>query len=98
MGRARTKQKKVARTTSDLATTSSSPSISSLLTKAQDLIVQCDYPLARKFAERVLAREDAIPAEKNQAKEILAVILLEIGEVDDAKQVRRRFMPTTEIH
>lgn len=80
MGRARTKQKKATRTTS--------PSISSLLSKAQDLVVQCDYSLARKFTERVLVREEATPAEKNEAKEMLGVILLETGDVDDANQVR----------
>lgn len=89
MGRARTKQKKSARTTSDSTTPSSSPSVLSLLSKAQDLIVQCDYPLARKFTERVLAREDATPAERDQAREMLAVVLLEVGDVDDAKDVRR---------
>ena len=93
MVRARTRQKKAARTASASATTSSSsPSIPSLLSKAQDLIVQCDYPLARKFTERVLVREDVTPAEKNQAKEMLAVVLLEIGDVDSAKDVRRRFI------
>lgn len=98
MGRARTKQKKSARTISTLATSSSSPSISSLLSKAQDLIVQCDYPLARKFTERIIAREDATPAEMNQAREMFAVILLEMGDVDDAKDVRRRCTPAVEIH
>lgn len=89
MGRSRTRQKKSCRTTSASATTSSFPSIPSLLAKAQDLIVQCDYPLARKFTERVLAREDATSTEKNQAREMLAVVLLEIGDVDDAKEACR---------
>ena len=97
MVRARTKQKKSARTVATSPTTSSSPSIPSLLSKVQDLIVQCDYPLARKFTERVLAREDATSAEQNQAREILAVILLEIGDVDSAKDVRPRFA-ATETH
>ena len=101
MVRARTKQRKSARNiTASEKTSASSPSISSLLSKAQDLIVQCDYPLARKFTERVLAREDATSAENNQAREMLAVILLEIGDVDGAKDVRRRFRVAlaTEIH
>ncbi|KAG8212982.1 hypothetical protein J3R82DRAFT_11368 [Butyriboletus roseoflavus] len=93
MGRARTKQKKSARIISASATSSSSPSISSLLSKAQDLVIQCDYPLARKFTERVLATEDATPAEKNQAREMLAVVLLEMGDVDDAKDVLLTLVP-----
>ncbi|KAF8554428.1 hypothetical protein OG21DRAFT_1508962 [Imleria badia] len=94
MVRARTKQKKSARTASaSETTTTSSPPIPSLLSKAQDLIVQCDYPLARKFTERVLAREDATPAEKNQAKEMLAVVLLEIGDVDSAKDIFLTLVP-----
>lgn len=100
MGRARVKHKKTVRVASASATTTPSPSISSLLSKAQDLIVQCDYSLARKFTERVLAREDATPAEKNQVKEMLAVTLLETGDIDAAKQVCHRFMPpaqSTEI-
>lgn len=84
MVRVRTKQKQPGAK----ATTSPSPSIPSLLSKAQDLIVQCDYPLARKFTERVLAREDVTSAEKNQAREMLAVVLLEVGDVDGAKHVR----------
>jgi hypothetical protein len=43
--------KKSARVVAALPPTSSSPSISSLLSKAQDLIVPCDYPLARKAME-----------------------------------------------
>jgi hypothetical protein len=97
MVRARTKQKTSARTVAASATTSSSPSVSSVLSKAQDLIVQCDYPLARKFTERVLAREDATSAETNQAREMLAVVLLEIGDVGGAKDVRPRFA-ATETH
>ncbi|KAG9308401.1 TPR-like protein [Chiua virens] len=93
MGRARTKQKKVARTSSTTATTSSLPPISSLLAKAQDLIVQCDYSLARKFTERVLVREDATTAENNQAKEMLAIVLLETGDVDGAKQIFVTLVP-----
>ncbi|KAI9566812.1 hypothetical protein HD554DRAFT_2205794 [Boletus coccyginus] len=89
MVRVRTKQKQPAAT----ATTSPSPSILSLLSKAQDFIVQCDYPLARKFTERVLAREDATSAEKNQAREMLAVVLLEVGDVDGAKHIFLSLVP-----
>lgn len=67
--------------------TSTAPSILSLLAKAQDLVVQCDYPLARKFIERVLSRQDASTSDKNQAREMMGVVLLELGEVDAAKEV-----------
>jgi Flp pilus assembly protein TadD len=83
MGRTRTKTKKTqpART-EHTAAHSSQPSVSSLLEKAQALIVQCDYPLAERFIKRILEREP-----KNaEAKEMLAVVLLETGELDAAKQ------------
>ena len=62
-------------------------------TGPRSLVVQCDHPLARKFNERVLARVDAASAEKNQAREILAVVLFEIcsWDVDGATDVRPCF-------
>ncbi|KAF8135097.1 hypothetical protein EV363DRAFT_1213131 [Boletus edulis] len=95
MVRTRTRQKTSAHTTSASAstTTPSTPSISSLLSKAQDLIIQCDYSLARKFSERVLAREDATSTEKSQAREMLAVTLLETGDVDSAKEIFLTLVP-----
>lgn len=59
------------------------PSISSLIEKAQSLIVQCDYELAVQFVRRVLEQDP-----KNaEAKEMLGVSLLEIGEIDEARTV-----------
>ncbi|KAF8840186.1 hypothetical protein BDN67DRAFT_968893 [Paxillus ammoniavirescens] len=93
MGRARTQQKKSAPPASASAAASSSPSISSLLTKAQDLIVQCDYPLARKFIERVLGRVDGTIPEKSQAREMMGVVLLEMGDVDAAREMFLTLLP-----
>ncbi|KIY71487.1 TPR-like protein [Cylindrobasidium torrendii FP15055 ss-10] len=58
------------------------PPISALLEKAQTLIVQCDYALAHKFTARILERDPT----NTEAQEMLGVILVEIGELDSAKQ------------
>lgn len=60
------------------------PTADALLKKAQELIVQCDYELASKFANRILQQDPT----NVEAKEILGVSLLETGEIDEAKQVR----------
>lgn len=59
------------------------PSSPALLEKAQSLIVQCDYELAGLFIRRVLDREP----NNAQAKEMLGVVQLEIGELELAKAV-----------
>lgn len=65
------------------ASPSKQPSVASLLEKAQLLLVQCDYDLALKFARRVLEQDP-----KNaEAKEMLGVSLLELGEIEEAKLV-----------
>ncbi|KAJ7593135.1 hypothetical protein C8J56DRAFT_1162084 [Mycena floridula] len=79
MGRTRTKKKPAVRATEAPI---SAPSVSALLEKAQDLIFQCDYPLAQRFIVRVLEREPTHP----QAKEMLGVVQLETGEIEAAKQ------------
>jgi hypothetical protein len=84
MGRTRTKVKKsvpVVSTTSD--TSRPIPSISSLLEKAQQLIIQCDYDLARMFVKRVLDREPA----HVEGREMMGVVLLETGQTDEARSV-----------
>lgn len=85
MGRTRTKTKKtvpIVSSASDSAS-KSAPAISALLEKAQELIVQCDYNLAQMFVKRILDREPA----HVEARETMGVILLETGEVDDARSV-----------
>lgn len=64
------------------------PSIPSLVEKAQSLIEQCDYDLAQRFIQRILEQQPA----NVEAKEMLGVILLEIGEIRRAKEVRRVVM------
>jgi hypothetical protein len=89
MGRARAKAKKsvpIVTNPSRSSSSSATPAISALLDKAQELIVQCDFPLARKFIERVLVRDDGSVSEKNQAREMMGVVLLETGEVDKARE------------
>jgi len=93
MGRTRTKTRKAPPPTSNLTETprekNSEPSIESLLQKAQELIVQCDYDLAGKFVERVLQR-----APHNvEAKETLGVVQLETGLLDAAKQTFLSLLP-----
>lgn len=85
MGRTRTKTKKTAPVVSNASDSASkdAPTIPALLEKAQELVVQCEYNLAHMFVKRILHRE---PAHK-EAREMMGVILLEMGEVDDARSV-----------
>lgn len=84
MGRTRTKTKRIKPSASNSTVEAAEPpSIPSLLEKAQSLIVQCDYDLAQRFAQRILEREPR----NVEAKEILGVTQLETGDIDSAKQV-----------
>ena len=86
MGRTRPKNRKikpvVTGNTSEAST--AAPSVPALLEKAQSLIVQCDYELAARFAQRVLEREP----ENVEAKETLGIAQLETGLISEAKEVR----------
>ncbi|KAL1690619.1 hypothetical protein GGG16DRAFT_113943 [Schizophyllum commune] len=59
------------------------PTVEALLEKAQTLIVQCDYELARKFIQRALEQRP----DNALAKEMLGVSHLELGELEQAKQI-----------
>jgi len=59
------------------------PSSTKLLAKAQELVAQCNFELARKFLERILQNEP----NNSDARELFGVVLLEEGEVDAARQV-----------
>lgn len=86
MGRTRTKKKAASKATNppvQHTASSKTPSIPSLLEKAQSLIIECDYDLAQRFIQRVLDQQPG----NAQAKEMLGVILLETGEIDAAKEV-----------
>lgn len=61
------------------------PTMAALLEKAQTLITQCDYPLALQFATRILEREPG----HTEAREIVGVCYLEMGELEQAKKVRQ---------
>ncbi|KAF5359557.1 hypothetical protein D9756_003465 [Leucocoprinus leucothites] len=88
MGRTRTKAKVHTKATNpptqhaSSATPAKKPSISSLLAKAQELIVQCDYELALRFIGRILEQQP----DNVEAREMLGVSLLETGEIDAAKK------------
>ena len=87
MGRTRPKNRKNRPPIDDpaerLGEKGSEPTIEALLEKSQDLIVQCDYNLARRFIDRVLNRTP----DNVEAKEMLGVVQLETGLLDAAKQV-----------
>ncbi|KAI0091282.1 hypothetical protein BDY19DRAFT_934916 [Irpex rosettiformis] len=90
MGRTRTKAKKIkSAITENTSEPSQPPPVSSLLAKAQALVVQCDYPLAERFIKRVLEREP----NNAEAREMHAVVLLETGELDTAKQIFETLIP-----
>jgi Flp pilus assembly protein TadD len=87
MGRTRNKKKVASKATEppiQHATSKTSPPVASLVEKAQSLIEQCDYDLAQRFIRRILEQQPA----NVQAKEMLGVVLLEIGEIGGAKEVR----------
>ncbi|KAG5634925.1 hypothetical protein H0H81_000315 [Sphagnurus paluster] len=65
------------------------PSVASLLEKAQSLIVQCDYDLARRFIERILKQKPS----NAEAKEMLGVVLIETGEIEAAKEAFLSLLP-----
>lgn len=81
MGRTRPKTRKARPPIDDIA--ERQPTIEASLEKAHELIVQCDYDLARRFIDRVLKRAP----NNSEAKEILGLVQLETGDLDAAKQV-----------
>lgn len=89
MGRTRTKKKTAGKTADTPAgpLPSTAPSIPALLEKAQSLIVQCDYDLALRFTTRILEQQPS----NAEAKEMLGVVQLEMGEIDAARAVRQHF-------
>ncbi|KAJ7475873.1 hypothetical protein FB451DRAFT_1245083 [Mycena latifolia] len=90
MGRTRTKKKTAARTAEVPASAlPAAPSIPALLEKAQSLIVQCDYDLALRFTTRILEQQPS----NAEAKEMLGVIQLEMGEIDAARATFSSLLP-----
>ncbi|RDX57294.1 TPR-like protein [Lentinus brumalis] len=91
MGRTRPKTRKIKPilTENTAEEPPSAPSTSALLEKAQALIAQCDYELAGRFALRILEREPG----NAEAKEMLGVTQLELGELDAAKETFLSLIP-----
>ncbi|KAH7099739.1 TPR-like protein [Auriculariales sp. MPI-PUGE-AT-0066] len=58
------------------------PTTDKLLAKAQQLVAQCDFDLSRKFIDRILQSDP----NNLEARELLGVVLLEIGDVETARQ------------
>ena len=90
MGRTRTKSKhqrciptKTSATQSSSASSATTPSIPALLSKAQSIIEQCDYDLANQFIQRILQ----ISPDNFEAREMLGVVQLEMGLVQEARKV-----------
>ena len=81
MGRIRAKAKRSSAVPKDEI---SQPSVDSLFAKAQTLLIQCDYDLAQKFALRILERSPA----SVEAKEMLGITQLEMGQLSQARKVR----------
>ncbi|KAJ7035086.1 hypothetical protein C8F04DRAFT_1210500 [Mycena alexandri] len=65
------------------------PSIPALLEKAQSLIVQCDYELAQRFITRILEQQPS----NAEAKEMLGVVQLEMGEIEAARATFSTLLP-----
>ncbi|KZP00475.1 TPR-like protein [Calocera viscosa TUFC12733] len=65
------------------------PTIEALIAKAQELVVQCDYDLARQFVDRVLEREGG----NVEARELKGVVEMESGDVDIAKEIFLSLVP-----
>jgi Flp pilus assembly protein TadD len=59
------------------------PSIPALYEKAESLVEQCDYELAAKFLRRILD----IQTSHIQARELLGIVLIELGDIGSARQV-----------
>lgn len=82
MGRTRTKKTKTTKPTAS-TTTAPEPTTESLFEKAQELLTQCNYDLAHRFVQRILEREPT----NAEAREMSAMVDLERGEIEIAKEV-----------
>ena len=94
MGRTRTKSKnqrhiptKTSTTQSSSAPSTTAPSVSALISKAQSIIEQCDYDLAGQFIQRILQ----ISPKNVEAREMLGIVQLETGLVQEARKVSSSF-------
>ena len=87
MGRTRTTNTHTRRlkaaTSQAFSTVTAPPSVSALLAKAQSLVEQCDYQLAARFLQRILETDPT----HVEARELLGVVQLELGDLDAARLV-----------
>ncbi|GAB1525230.1 hypothetical protein RhiTH_008387 [Rhizoctonia solani] len=91
MGRTRTKKTKQVKSNPSSVPGSSAtePSIESLFEKAQELLIQCNYDLAHRFVQRILERDPT----NIEAREMSAVVDLERGEIESARQIFLTLVP-----
>ncbi|CCO36965.1 UPF0661 TPR repeat-containing protein [Rhizoctonia solani AG-1 IB] len=90
MGRTRTKKAKQAKpTTAHAPSSQPEPTIESLFEKAQELLIQCNYDLAHRFVQRILDRDPT----NIEAREMSAVVDLERGEIENARQIFLTLVP-----
>ncbi|KAG8748917.1 hypothetical protein FRC11_011744 [Ceratobasidium sp. 423] len=90
MGRTRAKKtKQVKPTPAPVSSTAPGPSIESLFEKAQELLIQCNYDLAHRFVQRILERDPT----NAEAREMSAVVDLERGEIESARQIFLALVP-----
>ncbi|KAG9094056.1 hypothetical protein FS749_013211 [Ceratobasidium sp. UAMH 11750] len=90
MGRTRAKKTKTVVPLAKPATkTAPEPTIESIFEKAQELLIQCNYDLAHRFVQRILEREPT----NVEAREMSAVVDLERGEMDLAKETFLALVP-----
>lgn len=67
------------------------PSVPALLEKAQSLMGEMDFELARRFVDRILETEP----NHFEAREMLAIIEVEDGNIDTARDVSQLFLDDT---
>ncbi|CAE6491486.1 unnamed protein product [Rhizoctonia solani] len=90
MGRTRGKKtKQVKPTPAPPINSAAEPSLEALFEKAQELLIQCNYDLAHRFIQRILERDPT----NGEAREMSAVVDLERGEVENAKQIFLSLVP-----
>ncbi|KAG6812957.1 hypothetical protein H0H92_015076 [Tricholoma furcatifolium] len=89
MVKTRPKKKAASKATNPPVQHANAPSVPALLEKARSLLSEFDYELAVRFVRRIL-EQDPTNAE---AKEILGVSLLEMGEIDAAKEAFLSLLP-----
>ena len=79
----RTRHLKAATNSQATSSATTPPGVPDLLAKAQSLVEQCNYQLAARFLQRILETD----ATHVEARELLGVVQLELGDLDAARLV-----------